>query len=466
MRRFRSGSFAPFAAVATLALLLAACGGGGDDDASFAGETVESADGVLTVEVPEGAAPEGVEVTIAVLEDDELPAELRDIEGAIVASYELGPDGTEFAEPVMVTFRLDPRQHGIELADGAVPLALLLTETAAGDLEGITGGEVSRDGDLVVARVALSHFSTATVVVSDERVLELDPPRVELNVGQSASVRVVENNPDTGDSFSDIDEPDWEAVSPFVAGANPANFQTEVSCTAPTDGWITGAYTALVERAIGNLTLQGALAALFKDLNLFDAERAFPRVRLSGDGKCNAQQTSTPSGNSADGGASSSVGLNAANAAGENSGDIAGAAGGCEDAGSAEAECVPHIDITGVRWGPVDGAPNLLEIGVTLGGPPPADLSADYTVTVVGTERGSGTPIVQEQIRALTGEFSCESFRGGEPGETCDAPAPSQFLITVDISELTHPLKIELFSIQGTTEGRVTDHYVIEAIGE
>ena len=208
------------------------------------------------------------------------------------------------------------------------------------------------------------------------------------------------------------------------------------------------------------------LAGLFQDLNIFDIERALPKVRLSGDGKCNAtEETPTPSGNSTDGGGSS-VELNAANAAGQTSGDISGAAGGCEDQLSTEAECLPHIDISGVSWGPVDGSPDLLEVGVTLAGAPPADSSADYSMTVKGTERGSGTPIVQEQIRALSGQLSCESFRGGEPGEACETPAPDQFVITVDISELTPPLKIELFSLQGTSGGRVGDHYVIEDIGE
>ena len=81
MRRFRMSSVAAFAAVAAVAVVLGACGGGGDDDggggSSFEGQTVESADGVLTVQVPEGAAADGVEVTIAALSEEDCPRSCR-----------------------------------------------------------------------------------------------------------------------------------------------------------------------------------------------------------------------------------------------------------------------------------------------------------------------------------------------------------------------------------------------------
>ena len=459
MSHVRSRSVAAFAAFAAWALIVSACGGG-DDDASSEGEIVESADGVLTVQVPDGAALDGVEVSIAALEDGDLPSELQETD-AVVVGYELSPDGAEFSEPLTVTFRLDPGDIGLELSDAAVPLGLLLTQNAAGELESLRGAELSRDGDQIVAQVAVTHFSPAIVVITDELMFELSPAKLELQVGESWHVLVTENSVSVGE------EPEWKAISPLTARATQTDHVGEIRCTAPTDGWVTGAYTALVELGSTDSISGSVVAAVFQELNIFDVERALPRITLSGDGKCNApEETPTPSASSPDDGGSSSVELNAANAAGQASGDISGAAGGCEDQLSQEADCVPHIDITGVRWGPVEGAPNLVEVGVTLGGTPPADSSADYTVTVKGTERGSGTPIVQEQLRALSGELTCESFRGGEPGEACQTPAQDQFVITVDISKLTPPLEIELFSLQGTSDGRIGDHYVVEDIGE
>ena len=153
-------------------------------------------------------------------------------------------------------------------------------------------------------------------------------------------------------------------------------------------------------------------------------------------------------------------------AAGQSSGDVAGAEGGCADGNSKDAECLPFVDIFGVSWGTKgDELPRLLVVSVTLAGAPPPDSFADYIVTVSGTG-GSGTPIIQEQIRALTEGLSCESFRGDGPGETCSVPAADQFEITVDVGELMFPLVIEVFSLTATPEGRLGDHYLVEDIGE
>ncbi|MBT5774616.1 MAG: hypothetical protein HOH95_09610 [Dehalococcoidia bacterium] len=64
-------------AMAGFAMLLGACGGGGDDEPAFDGATIKSDDGVLTVQVPEGAAADGVEVTIAALSEEDCPRSCR-----------------------------------------------------------------------------------------------------------------------------------------------------------------------------------------------------------------------------------------------------------------------------------------------------------------------------------------------------------------------------------------------------
>lgn len=479
MSLLRLRSVAAFAVVVVAAMVLGACGGGGgDDDASFEGETVTSSDGVLTVQVPAGAAAEGVEVTITALEGGDLPSELREAaaDEVVIVGYELGPDGAEFAEPVVVTFRIDPDEVGLDLPEGAVPLGILLTENAAGELESVEGGELSREDGLLVAQTAVTHFSPAIVVLSGRMALVLNPQRKELEVGAIFGSDVSVRDLSTGEAgtFADIPEMasgdffgehEWEAMAPFsIRTVGTPDLEATITCNARTDGWMPDAYGVLVA---ARRTAAEVVAALFGFHNLSGQNSTTVLgVRLVGEGKCNAaEETSTPSGSSDDGGGSS-VELNGASAAGQTSGDIAGAVGGCTDADSNHAECVPHIDITGVRWRPVDGSSNLVEVVVSIGGPPSPDSSADYVVSVKGTERGPSAPVAQEQIRALRGEFSCDSFRGGEPGEVCETTAPDQFLIRVDVSELTPPLEIELLSMQNTPDGRVSDHYVVKDIGE
>jgi hypothetical protein len=480
MRIPRLRPVAALAAVAATAVVLGGCGGGGDDrgdDASFEGETVTSSDGVLTVQVPAGAAPEGVEVSITVLEEGDLPSEFQeaDADEVVIVGYELGPDGAEFAEPVVVTFRVDPGEIGLDLPEGAVPVGVLLTENAAGELESVEGELRREDGD-VVAQTTVTHFSPAIVVLSGRMALVLNPQRKELEVGAifRSDVRVRDLSTGEAGSFADIPEMasgdffgehEWEAMAPFsIRTVGTPDLEATISCNARTDGWMSDAYGVLVAARRTGAEL---VAALFGFVNLSgQSSTAVLGVRLVGEGKCNAaEETPTPSGSSNDGGGSS-VELNGANAAGQASGSVSGAAGGCKDGNSKEADCMLHIDFTGMSWGPVEGSPNLLEVGVTLGGAPPADSSADYVVTVVGPERGPEAPMVQKRVRAPRGELSCEAFRGDLEGEACEVLAPDQFVITVDISELTHPLEIELLSMQNTTDGRVGDHYVVEDIGE
>ncbi len=416
MRHLGLRSLATAGLVSLAAVMLAACGGGGEggDDASFEGTTVRSEDGRLTVQVPDGAAPDGVEVEIARIEDGDLPAELQDNDeirgddggdsvegttvrsedgrltvqvpegaaadgvevtvtriedgdlpvevrdvGAVVMGYELSPDGAEFAEPLKLTFRLDPSDIGLDLPDGGVPLGLLLTESAAGDLESLGGAELSRVGDQIVAQVAVTHFSPAILVLSNNTALVLTPPEVEMEVGETRTVTVIGRDLGTGDSGAlesiglDGRRALWGVMDPFTFELlGPTASATErygiaLSCTARTDGWVTAAYDVIVDGGeidrIIDQKERGLLLAVFGRLDIFGHVNEIAGTKLAGDGKCNAaEETPTPNASSADGGGSSSVELNGANAAGQTSGDIAGAVGGCEDGESKEAECVPY----------------------------------------------------------------------------------------------------------------------------
>lgn len=80
-----------------------------------------SDDGSLTIDVPAGANASGVAIAAQRIEPG-LSPELD----PFTTSWELGPDGTRFAEPVTVTVTLDDRW------DGAVPVMLVALESADG----------------------------------------------------------------------------------------------------------------------------------------------------------------------------------------------------------------------------------------------------------------------------------------------------------------------------------------------
>ena len=267
-------------------MVIAACGGGDADDPSFDGTTVRSDDGVLTVQVPTGAAADGVEVSIRLIEEGDLPAGLRDADqdAVTIVGYELGPDGAEFSEPVTVTFRLDPSEYGLDLPEGAVPPALLLTENAAGELERIECAQVSRADEQLVVRGRVAHFSPVSVVVSAIIVVELQPEAVSIDMGQTAELKVVTMNLDTGARlvFEDTvlreaDEAEWTVVAPFSITSSKS-LDAAITCSAPTEGKLEDAYSVVVPPT------ESDSPGLDPDDILGQQLAASPR--LAGDGTC------------------------------------------------------------------------------------------------------------------------------------------------------------------------------------
>ena len=160
------------------ALVASACGGSdssGDTvtpvepdsaaaGASPEGGSVTSSDGMVTVEVPAGAAPDGITVTVDVGDSGSLPQQLLD-SGLPVFVYELGPDGTQFAEPVTVTFRIPAALAGFDRAVG-MPLAVLASRSGDELLNVYTSVNVSLDGDVLVVSGSTDHFTQAVVILS------------------------------------------------------------------------------------------------------------------------------------------------------------------------------------------------------------------------------------------------------------------------------------------------------------
>ncbi|MBI4260253.1 MAG: hypothetical protein HY658_06765 [Actinobacteria bacterium] len=189
------------AAAAALVMLAAACGGGGTSpDTTGSAVTsppasptptpvparsVTSDDGLITVDVPEGALSEDVEVTARTLSEDELPPELASFElrGAL---HELGPPGTEFEVPVTVTRRVDVRQAGFDPADG-MPLVVLGIRDGDGTWTFLADQEVSWDEETVEVRGTTTHFSTV-VAFAGAAIVSMDPDDVDARVGATWEV--------------------------------------------------------------------------------------------------------------------------------------------------------------------------------------------------------------------------------------------------------------------------------------
>ena len=214
--------------------------------------TFASDDGVVAVEIPQGVASDGIVVTVTPLAAEDLPAELQGVDpSALVLAYDLGPDGSTFAEPVSITFRIDPIEHRLDLEEGALPVLVMVTTDSAGQVELVDGVEVSREGSVVVVGAEVRHFSPVVVALKTEGYLRISPRRLDLNVDQSEPVTVVIRS-DAGDDSEkevasvDAAEPwDWAAVSPFSI-ASTTSVAAEVKCDAPSDGEVQHAYSVRV----------------------------------------------------------------------------------------------------------------------------------------------------------------------------------------------------------------------------
>jgi hypothetical protein len=159
-------------AVAALPLVLSACsndgdGGGAESPTSTEGmedtpvaqevRTVTSDDGRLTAEIPPGAVADEAEITIATVPLDELPEELRVLQGA-GTGYRLEPDGLEFSEPVAVSLELDRGELDDSPEDGITAYGLVnLGQDGERELLDEIVTEASLSDDKVLVRGELSH---------------------------------------------------------------------------------------------------------------------------------------------------------------------------------------------------------------------------------------------------------------------------------------------------------------------
>ncbi len=160
---------------------VATAGTGADPAVEPMAESVilESADGVVRLEVPAGTVAEGTDLGIDVVD----PADVPGLDGLtpIGAAYRLRPTGIRFAEPLAVAFRLPDDLAG---RAGDVPLLVAGVESDGVTRRAIEQRTESIDGELVhLARI--DRFGTL-VLVDGGVTFTLEPAAIaDLNPGDS-----------------------------------------------------------------------------------------------------------------------------------------------------------------------------------------------------------------------------------------------------------------------------------------
>ena len=129
-------------------------------------QTVVSPDGNLTIDVPEGAAPPGVTITVATA-----PAGVFG-PNQVGAAYRLGPDGTTFSGPVTVTLRVPTLPANVR--SQSLQLGL---RSSAGEITGLSTRLAPHPDGGFELMSATSHFTDFGVLPDN---LPLDPGLMQL----------------------------------------------------------------------------------------------------------------------------------------------------------------------------------------------------------------------------------------------------------------------------------------------
>jgi hypothetical protein len=140
-----------------------------------AGTTVASDDGKLSLFIPDGAMPEGTDVTISVVAHDQLPVELNQLVGS-GAGYRLEPDGLTFAQPATATLTMDRSELGDPEGTQSAYALVSFNETAGREvLDSETTATVGESSVTVSAEI--DHFSWITETKGSMEVKLLIGPR-------------------------------------------------------------------------------------------------------------------------------------------------------------------------------------------------------------------------------------------------------------------------------------------------
>ena len=151
-------------------------------------QSVTSADGLLTIEVPEGAiADVSTQISARALGPDELPAELAafELRGTV---HELGPDGSTFDAPVTVTRRVDTDALGVDLDDG-VPVIALASLSSDGTWDVLADQTITLEGTTAIVSGTTTHFTTI-VAFGGAAQVSMRPDNIKRNEKRSWTSQV------------------------------------------------------------------------------------------------------------------------------------------------------------------------------------------------------------------------------------------------------------------------------------
>jgi hypothetical protein len=181
-----------FVSLLLVSMLVAlACGGdGGASDATATpaatatpeGTIVTSDDGKLTLSIPNGAMPEGTEVTATSVPLAQLPLELQQLRGAR-DGYLLGPDGLEFSQPVTATLALDRSELPGEPPNGSSAFGLVsFNETAGREVLPVQTTRTSLTDGTVTVSAEINHLSYVGLTQGSLQVaLQIVGPQIPAN---------------------------------------------------------------------------------------------------------------------------------------------------------------------------------------------------------------------------------------------------------------------------------------------
>lgn len=247
-------------------------------DIGPAGGSLVSADGELTLAFPAGALGTTQKITIQTIDPAAPGNEFAGVD--VRRAYQLGPDGLTFPFPVSVTLRSSQQPVKVDSSVQLFPEFLLIAANG-GPIELLDNPRLQMEGDSVVVRGELSHFSTLVDFAFDGDVFfsATNVPD-ELTIGSTftavarmgnnaeGSVKVVGNARYSDKSSAPIqaEPPASDVPLQLVGTAFEGSFAH--SCTGPGLGVYGGELSAQVDIPIKNQTIRGETFATLRKVIL------------------------------------------------------------------------------------------------------------------------------------------------------------------------------------------------------
>jgi hypothetical protein len=415
--------------VVALVLLVSACGSGAvspgnTTDAQGDGSTKDvigfaSDDGIVSVEVPNGAAPDNFSGTVVKGDLSELGVDTSGSDNVVLV-YELGPDGSVFDDPVTVTFRIPPALGGFDPSMG-LPLTLVIIEDGNGGFEPLASTRSFLDGDVLVVEGTTSHFTTTFIEIGENQILlVVDPSGLTKSLESPFEVRLEESGPSLESaSFGHID---YAAGYPLEVISSDFDEATVV-CKEEGVGTITG---QVYGHTYGGFLFDDdrvIAAMLVRDIDSFGQLDLKISCVKGADGSTTSTAPPEPRNVSNPWEVIDGRRLTPGAGVLAPEGDCFGTDG--------EVECIAGVDITGVKRDPVPGYPDLEAITIEFG-TPIGNGNVDVNLTIFGDERTGVTRL----ISVANGEVTWDIPGSGVPvaGESVTLKANGHVVVVLLIS--------------------------------